>query len=121
MDLPIVNRSAVVLTAKQAFLGWINSCPDSDPPLKLDDLNNEPTIYLIPEQEVNPDAWLEENSSILFEEELGGWYTDETRWPKDRSYAEFRRFFDIRFSSLVVDTISEPLKTDEDELALPVN
>ncbi len=113
MDLPIVNRSAVILVAKVAFLEWVNSCPDSNPPLKLEDLNREPTVYLIPEQEGEPDDWLEGNYMTLFEEEFGGWYTDESLWPEERTYAEFRKFFEIRVSSLVVDAASGPIVTDE--------
>ena len=114
MDLPIVNRSAILLTARQAFLDWINDCPIAiTPPLTLDEINAGPTVYLIPEQEGKPNDWLEENYMVIFEEELGGRYTDESYWPDDRSYAVFRKFFGIHFSCLVVDTTSGPIVTDE--------
>ncbi len=115
MSLPIVNRSAVLLIARQSFIDWINRCPDPDLEMTLEDLNDEPTVYLIPEQDGRPDDWLRRHFQKLFEEELESWCTDESLWPKDRSYAVFRQFFDVRFSSLVVDMTSEPIKTDEDE------
>ena len=78
MSLPMVNRSAITLIAKPAFLDWLNSCPDSDPTLTMKDLNYELLVYLIPEQEADPDEWLEKNYQTMFREELDGWYTDET-------------------------------------------
>jgi len=119
MDLPVVNRSAVILIANQSFLDWINHHPILNLTLTLEDLNDEPIVFLIQTQTGEPDEWLERNYLRLFEEELEGWHTDESLWPEDLSYAAFRQFFEVRFSSLVVDTISAQLKWTRMRLDVP--
>ena len=44
---------------------------------------DESTVYLIHEIENREDldAWLAQHYQVLFEEELSGWYTDESLWP----------------------------------------
>jgi hypothetical protein len=45
--------------------------------------------------------------------ELEGWYTDESAWPKDRSLATFLEWFDVEFSTMVVDLVDAPLQREE--------
>jgi len=46
---------------------------------------------------------LEEFWPDLFEAMLGGWMTDETCWPKNRTFAMFREWFEVQMSSIVQD------------------
>jgi hypothetical protein len=39
--------------------------------------------------------------------------TDESDWPKVRDLKLFREWFDIKFHSLVLDLVDEPLEDDE--------
>jgi hypothetical protein len=38
------------------------------------------------------------------QEQLDGWYTDESVWPKDRTLKVFQQWFECRLHSVVLDT-----------------
>jgi len=101
--LPIVNRSAVVLELTQTYLEWAKECPEALPDLTLEELGEEGTVYLIPETDADPENWLSRNYVAMFEHELEAWYTDKAFWPKDRSFKAFKKFFKVRFCSMVLD------------------
>jgi hypothetical protein len=101
--LPIVNRAAVVLEPAQGYLEWARECPEAIPDLTLKELGEEGTVYLIPETNDDPDKWLRRNFVAIFEHELDAWYTDQVFWPKDRSFKAFKKFFKVRFCSMVLD------------------
>lgn len=103
MSLPYLNRAAIILEPTEAYLAWAKNYPVPVPDLTLADIRSEASVYLIPEQDAAPDAWLKENYLTIFEEELEAWCTEERFWPKNRSYQAFRRYFDIRFGSIVQD------------------
>jgi hypothetical protein len=103
-DLPMVNRASVVLEATQVYVDWANNCPGGGPKLVLSEMrDDQSTVYLIPEMDFGPEEWLRENYLSMFEEELYAWHTRESDWPKDRSFEAFRRFFKVRFHSMVLD------------------
>ena len=108
-----VNRSAMVVMAKQPFLKWLISVDPSNRDLTLDEVNDEPPVYLVPECESDEEfeEWLEKNFELIFQEQLGGWWTDEESWPKNRMFELFRKWFDCRLYSLVLDLGNKPLKT----------
>ena len=113
-DLPVVNRGALVLRATQAFVEWANSCGEG-PKLALEELDeDEHTVYLVPEVEHRPDAWLRQHFRILFEYELASWCTDAACWPEDRSFEAFQRYFTTQFHSMVVDLGEEPITSDDE-------
>jgi hypothetical protein len=101
--LPIVNRATVVLEPAQGYLEWARECPEVIPDLKLKELGEEGTVYLIPETNAEPDRWLRRNFVAMFEHELYAWYTDRVFWPKDRSFKAFKKFFKVRFCSMVLE------------------
>ena len=103
VTFPIVNRAAMVLEPAQAYLEWARECPEAMPDLTLQELGEEGTVYLIPEANDNPDKWLRRNFVAMFENELEAWYTDRVFWPKDRSFKAFKKFFKVRFCSMVSD------------------
>ena len=100
-ELPMINRYAIVIDPTEVYLAWAKTCLD-DKELILEGLHEESTVYLIPQVD-DPDRWLRENFKPIFEEELRGWCTDETRWPEDLSFHTFKKFFEIRFCSVVMD------------------
>lgn len=108
-DLYIVNRAAVVLEPAQAYLEWARECPEALSELTFGDLGEEGTVYLIPETSVDPESWLRRNFIAMFEHELGAWYTDQAFWPKDRSFKAFKKFFKVRFCSMVLDLGKGPI------------
>jgi hypothetical protein len=42
--------------------------------------------------------------------ELAAWCTDETYWPKKRTYQLFKKFFEIEIHSIVVDLGKGPVR-----------
>lgn len=102
-ELPTVNRCAMVIEPTEVYLAWVKETPDAVDEMTLEDLTEESTVYLIPEIDVEPEAWLQRNYAVIFEDELWGWCTDETLFPEDRSFENFNRFFRVQFRSMVVD------------------
>lgn len=109
----MVNRSAVIVRPKQPFLDW---CRKDDAEGLAEgvfkQLHEEPQIYLLPEYEdsESQQGILEDYWPALFEAMLEGWVTEESMWPKKRSFKMFREWFEITMTSTVLDLdLDEPL------------
>jgi hypothetical protein len=105
----MLNRGAIILRYKELAVRWIN---DSDPspsetPVTLDFVNEERTVYLIPDGAGDDpqtlERWLKRHYAEIFEMELEGWYTDENLWPKERSYSLFKKWFEPELHTVLVD------------------
>ena len=101
--MKVINRGVVIVKPKQPFLDWLGSLPDpADTTLEY--LREDSTVFLIPGS--NPedfDHWLERNYSILFEQQLAGWWTGEADWPSMRDLHTFRAWFDVDIHTLAID------------------
>lgn len=108
----MLNRSSVIVRPRQPYLDWASQLDDSGIIPELDD---ECTIYLIPEygDDVQAMETLSKCFDIIFETELDGWCTDETLWPKNRSFKTFRNWFSFEFHSLVEDLCGYEIIDDE--------
>jgi hypothetical protein len=102
-DLPAVNRSALVLEPTSAYAEWANSCGDGPMFVLSGMIDDDRSVYLIPEMEVGPETWLQQHWPSLFEHELWSWCTDPAYWPRDRSFETFQRFFIVHWHSMVMD------------------
>ena len=106
-----INRSALIVTARQPFVEWLHSVDPTSKDIGLSDINHEPTVYLVPPFEM-PDEfteWLEEYCDMIFAEALDGWWTDKRSWPPDRGITVFQKWFDCHLHSMVFDLDDEPL------------
>jgi hypothetical protein len=112
--MKLLNRSAIVVRPRRPFWDWVHDSDSTSRQLTLLDLVQEPTIYLIPECDISDevDEVLHELCEEIFDEQLSGWYTDTSRWPRDRSMAIFSQWFDYRHYSMLVDLSDEPLRCD---------
>ncbi|HEX6044792.1 MAG TPA: hypothetical protein VFZ22_09920 [Pyrinomonadaceae bacterium] len=110
--MPEIDRSLIILKPKQPFLNWIRTLDDEDNDLTLEELAEDSTAYLIPElwEDSDQQELLESHYDVLFEEQLGGWWTDEAAWPKKRDLTMFLDWFDVEFHSLVFDLCDEPIR-----------
>ena len=110
--MDVVNRSAIVVRPAQPFLDWLHRVDPTSAQLTLEELRQEPTIYLLPEWETEDEALehLAEVSSEIFEEQLNGWYRVPSVWPEDRELNAFLRWFDCSFHSMVFDVCDERLR-----------
>src|SRR5262247_2602412 len=105
MEPAEVNRSALIATAKQPFVDWLHRADPTSQHISLSEVNHEPTVYLVPAFESNEDfaKWLAQNCELIFEEQLGGWWTDERSWPSNRGIEVFLKWFDCHVHSMVLD------------------
>jgi hypothetical protein len=110
----MLNRSAVVVKPRQAFLDWLHRVDPTSGNITLSELEQDPTIYLIPECDTEADVRkaLRKLCGSIFVEQLAAWWTDEATWPKDRGSAVFRRWFDWQYHSMLIDLCDEPLSDD---------
>ena len=79
--------------------------------LTFEDLQHEPTIYLVPECDSLNQAieYLRESVEEIFEEHLDGWYRVPAVWPKNRDLPTFRLWFEFSFHSMIVDVSDDVL------------
>jgi len=114
----MLNRIALEVRLKEAFLNWLNSVGENqNERFTLDEINEENTVYLIDaEYAESPEGvqeWLEENFEYLFEMELESWCQDDTLWPEELDFELFQAYFDVVVNSAVYDLGIEPLEDDE--------
>ena len=102
--MKMLNRSAMTVKLTQAFVDWINSLDDDGDLLTLADVNEEATVYLIPEiedegqlHEMVQEYWLN-----ILENELKSWEDDETAWP-ELTFTQFERFIELAPAVMTFD------------------
>ena len=112
----MLNRSAIVVKPRQPFLDWLHTADPTSHRLTLRELAREPTIYLIPGCDTEEDMRdvLREVCEEIFIEQLAGWFTDESTWPRDRSFDVFCGWFDFQHHSVLVDLCDELLIDESD-------
>ncbi|MCK5603002.1 hypothetical protein KAR91_14055 [Candidatus Pacearchaeota archaeon] len=102
-DFPTINRDAITIEPSEGYFEWTKACPEPDPKLTLEELQVESKTFLIPETDAEPEKWLKRNFNPIFKRELWGWDMDESYFPEKMTYKLFKEFFNIRFSTVVVD------------------
>jgi hypothetical protein len=110
-----INRSALIVKPAQLFLDWLHEVNSTSGQLTLEDLQKEPTIYLVPEGDSQEQAieYFGESVREVFEEHLDGWYGVPAVWPEERDMPTFRRWFEFSFHSLIVDLYDDVLEQGE--------
>lgn len=111
-----INRQVMVIKPKPAYVKWINSLPDMDEdPCTIESLNDDCTAALIPhfDDDSKSVKFVKNIFPQLFEIELGSWSTDESAWPKKRTYSLFCEWFHIEFHSEVFDFGTGPVRVEE--------
>lgn len=109
-----INRYVVIIKPKQSYVDWINQLPEVEDKLTLDDLQSDCTAILIPEFDLPEEskAFMNSMAESLFEEELAGWCTDETRWPINRTKKLFWQWFEVEIHSEVFDAVRGPIRKE---------
>jgi hypothetical protein len=107
-----INRNGFSITPRQPFLDWLQKTEGHS--LFPMEGNVETTVYLLEEKGSNEEitGWLKTNFEKVFRKELENWYTDEKKWPKNRTYQLFSEWFDVRFHSMVYDFEDFPVDKD---------
>jgi hypothetical protein len=114
----ITNRYVAIIKPKQPLLDWLESQPDWDVDITLEELRTDCGAFLIPGYPLLDQAkrYIERNHKTIFEWELYGWYTDESIWPDKRTLSVFRKWFDVEIHSMVVDMLNEHITREEVEI-----
>jgi hypothetical protein len=110
----MINRSVLIVRAKEPFVKWINSLPDPAG-VTVELVNQDNTVYLLPEYSYDneQEELLADFYDLIFEEQLNGWWTEKSAWPVNRDLATFKKWFDVEFHSAVLDLVDAPLEDDE--------
>ncbi len=108
----LINRAVAIVRIKQPCLDWINST--EGPELTLEAVNRENHAYLLPEPDTEQEQELiiQELYKEIFELELAGFCTDQSRWPKI-SYQKFLDWFAIEVHSMLFDPYEDELEKEE--------
>jgi hypothetical protein len=103
--MDMINRAAIIVIPKQPYVDWANSLDDDGPRLALNDPNWEYSIYLVRNVESDAAARnaVKRHFTEIFEHELASWDLDENAWPEKRDYRIFKKWFEVRASSIVLD------------------
>ncbi|WP_028299144.1 hypothetical protein [Oceanospirillum beijerinckii] len=103
--MKMLNRSAITVKLSQDFVDWINNLDDDSETLTLQDVNEEATVYLIPEieDEEQLNDMVQEFYLNILENELKSWEEDESQWPAELSIELFERFLTIDPAVMVFD------------------
>ena len=112
----MLNRSAVIVRYKKPFVKWLNDADSfkDDPGMTLEQANQDGNVYLITEEDgENLEEWIALNYKTVFENELEGWYTDESLWPKKRDRKTFDQWISLHLHSVIIDTVGGPMVDDE--------
>jgi hypothetical protein len=109
----MLNRGGMIVRPKQPYLDWAAQLDDSG---LVPDPRGEQTVYLIPQFENDDEASaiLQDIYAEVFERELDGWHTDESAWPRNRTFAMFKEWFDVELHSVVEDLCGDEIEDDED-------
>lgn len=109
-----INRAALVVRPRQAYLDWASSL-DDEAPEHAKALANRVSVYLLGEdpEAVAETAPLENYFEEIFELELEAWSTDEDEWPKQRTLKMFHEWFEAVGESIVTDLESGPIKAEK--------
>jgi hypothetical protein len=112
--MSMINRSILIVKAKQPLLLWLQSLPDPAD-FTLRQVNQDTATYLLPEYESDNERkkLLERYFDLIFEEQLSSWWQDKTDWPAKRDMATFIQWFDVEFHSVILDLVDEPLLSDK--------
>jgi hypothetical protein len=112
-----INRAALTVIPKQLFIDWVSLHDSAATPLAVNDLRDEVTVYLVDEVLIEADVAkaLKRHYAAIFEQELAAWYSDKRRWPQQRDLRTFKRWFDVKVSSVVIDLSDHHLAVEEFE------
>lgn len=110
-SMKIINRHAVVITAKKPYFDWAASIDEEAPDDAAMLSEAAPSVYLI-EPDETPDGepiLSEPTARRIFESELASWHGDDADWPQDRNIDTFRTWFDVQVQGMVIDLEDQAL------------
>jgi hypothetical protein len=109
-----INRGLVILRPKEPFVQWVQASDLGESAVDAEFVRSHVNGYLIPELDGEQESWdwIRRNARELFEFELSEWYTDESLWPKRRTWTSLQEWFDVEFIEMVWDMVDTVLTSD---------
>ena len=111
-----INRAAIILRHKQAFVDWLDSTPGPPDYITLKGIHEhgDHVVNLIPQTKTEEEfeEILRDMAPGMLAAELAYFCDDEDAWPEKLDVATLREFFDVMTESCVVDTVPGPLKRE---------
>ena len=104
-----INRAVVMVIPKKPLDDWEKSVfPDS---FSVEDWEDECSAYLLKDSIMpnDPEKALKNDWEWIFENELFGICTNESTWPERRTWKMFMEWFDLKFSTIVLDLVDKPI------------
>ncbi len=107
-----INRTAVIVHPRSPYIEWARGVDDEAAKFSADTFRRESNVYLIPEilDDSHGEELLKGCFEVIFENELGGWFTDDSAWPANRTYDTFRAWFDVEINTIIIDLCNYRLK-----------
>ncbi len=105
--MKFINRSVLVIKPRQPYLDWTQRVSPDGIQLKLTDMQQDCTTYLLSEalDRQYLESFLQDNYVPMFEHELYAWHRDQSVWPVERNYTVFQEWFDVEMHSQVIDML----------------
>lgn len=100
---------------RQPFVDWINRTVEQSSPLTREELKDDCSIFLVPEQAsivLVPEqmlAYIRPLKPRLFEMELESWNRNRSAWLPERTEAPFDTWFELHAHSEVLDLVDGPI------------
>jgi len=105
-----INRAAVVVRPKAPFFDWARSLEGGLP----EATEAWTSVYLVEAgEDEEPSVVLRRCFASIFEEQLVAWHRDMEDWPKPRTMATFRDWFEANVVDLVFDLCDGPIEHDD--------
>ena len=100
-----INRGAIVVKPKQPYVDWANSCDEFPTKTTVAEARDDCHAYLVPcwDDDKEFERILSKVCRFIFDNELSGWSTDESIWPKRRGFATFQEWFEVEAHSMVFE------------------
>ena len=107
-DEGFIDRSAVIVVPKEPFFEWYRALYPKNPIAeKMKAANTYLVDYI--EDLSAMDKWMDKRFDYFFKSELNEWHTDKKDWPKKRTYAMFKEWFQVIPSTEVYDIEYRPI------------
>lgn len=112
--MSLINRSVVIVVAKQPFIDWVNATLSDN--VTLEEANTGSPAFLIEDFESDEDLHqaVYDEWAVYFETWLESWVPDANQWPKHRTLDMFKEWFDIALHPMVFDRLDEPVTHEDD-------
>jgi len=95
-----LNRNAIVVRPTRKLNEWMRSLNGSE----ICETDDEPTVYLVTEQDAEDESSaLENHWRKIADAEFESWWVDERDWPKILNLQEFLEYFVCLYSEIVHD------------------